>query len=110
MFPVSGREHYFNNYLSEDAEGFNCDGVPLDYWKQLAAASGLASTWNGWNTYSELITYDSVATTTARHVWLRSACRYTYSACTVGCVYTSGSVSSADAYNGYFAAPACVIV
>ena len=110
MFPVSGREHYIDNYLSEDTEGFNCDGVPLGYWKQLAAASGLASTWKGWNTYPELITYDSVATTAARRVWLRSARRSAPYAYAVGHVNASGYVAHAGASYGFFAAPACVIV
>lgn len=110
MFPVSAREHYFNNYLSATSDGYKAEGVPLDYWKQLAAASGRASTWSGWNTYPELITYDSVALTTARNVWLRSASRYAARATGVGCVYTSGNVNYANANGGYFAAPACIIV
>ena len=109
MFPVSAREHGFSSYLSATAAGFEAEGVPLDYWTQLRTASGRTA-WNGWATYPELITYDSVATTTARGVWLRSASRYTNGAHSVGCVDSSGSASGAYACAGYFAAPACVIV
>lgn len=110
MFPISAREHYFNNYLYASSDGYKAEGVPLDYWKQLAVASGRASTWSGWNTYPELITYDSVALTTARYVWLRSAHRYATYATSVGCVSTSGGVATTYAYAGRFAAPACIIV
>ena len=110
MFPISAREHYFSNYLSATSDGYKAEGVPLDYWKQLAAASGRTSAWAGWGTYPELITYDSAATTTARSVWLRSAYRYATGASNVGCVHASGSVSDTNAYYGGFAAPACVII
>ena len=109
MFPISTREHGFSNYLSESTDGYNAGGVPLDYWTQLRAASGRSS-WAGWQTYPELITYDAVSTSSARYVWLRSANRYTSAAYTVGCVYSSGYVGFAGASSGYFAAPACVIV
>ena len=110
MFPISAREHYFSNYLSATSDGYKAEGVPLDYWKQLAVASGRTSAWAGWNTYPELITYDSVALTTARYVWLRSAHRSATSAHAVGRVSTSGGVTNARAADGYFAAPACIIV
>ena len=110
MFPISAREHYFSNYLSATSDGYKAEGVPLDYWKQLAAASGRTSAWAGWGTYPELITYDSAATTTARYVWLRSAYRSAANASHVGRVYASGYVGHAYATNGHFAAPACVII
>lgn len=110
MFPISAREHYFSNYLSATSDGYKAEGVPLDYWKQLAVASGRTSAWAGWGTYPELITYDSAALTTARYVWLRSASRSAAYAYSVGRVYTSGYVSSAGANTGHFAAPACIIV
>ena len=109
MFPISTREHGFSNYLSESTDGYNAGGVPLDYWTQLRAASGRSS-WAGWQTYPELITYDAVSTSSARTVWLRSARRGAGYAYYVGCVYSSGAVTTAPASNGYFAAPACVIV
>ena len=109
MFPISAREHGFSNYLSESTDGYNAGGVPLDYWTQLRTASGRSS-WAGWQTYPELITYDAVSTSSARYVWLRSAYRGTSHAHCVGCVHSSGSVNHANAYHGYFAAPACVIV
>ena len=109
FFPISAREHGFNNYLSASSDGFKAEGVPLDYWTKLRTASGRTA-WNGWNTYPELITYDSVATTTARRVWLRSAYRSASSASGVGCVYASGYVDSDYADYGYFAAPACIII
>ena len=109
MFPVSAREHGFSNYLSESTDGYNAGGVPLDYWTQLRAASGRSS-WAGWQTYPELITYDAVSTSSARDVWLRSATRYAHTAYDVGCVYSSGAVYAASASGGYFAAPACIIV
>ena len=83
--------------------------MPLDYWTQLRTASGRSS-WAGWQTYPELITYDAVSTSIARSVWLRSARRHAYDANGVGCVYSSGYVYLASANSGYFAAPACVIV
>ena len=109
MFPISTREHGFSNYLSESTDGYNAGGVPLDYWTQLRAASGRSS-WAGWQTYPELITYDAVSTSSARSVWLRAAYRNANFAYGVGCVYSSGYVSGANAYYGCFAAPACVIV
>ena len=109
MFPISAREHGFSNYLSESTDGYNAGGVPLDYWTRLRTASGRSS-WAGWQTYPELITYDAVSTSSARGVWLRAADRYASSAHGVGCVCSGGNVSNADASNGYFAAPACVIV
>lgn len=110
MFPISAREHYFNNYLSATSDGYKAEGVPLDYWKQLAAASGRTSTWSGWATYPELITYDSAAPTTARTVWLRSAYRRAAHAYYVGYVHASATVGSTYARSGCFAAPACVII
>ena len=109
FFPISAREHGFSNYLSATSRGFSAEGVPLDYWTKLRTASGRTA-WSGWNTYPELITYDSVATTTARSVWLRSASRHANYAYAVGCVYASGLVSYAGANYGYCAAPACIIV
>ena len=109
LFPISAREHAFSNYLSATADGFKAEGVPLDYWTALRTASG-RTTWAGWNTYPELITYDSVATTTARAVWLLSAYRGAYFARSVGHVSTSGGVGSASAYASYYAVPACVII
>ena len=109
FFPVSAREHGFNNYLSASSDGFKAEGVPLDYWTKLRTASGRTA-WDGWSTYPELITYDSVAPTTARYVWLRSAYRYASTAHGVGCVYTSGYVNYNGANSGNFAAPACIIV
>ena len=109
MFPVSAREHGFSSYLAATTAGFEAEGVPLDYWTQLRTASGRTS-WGGWQTYPELITYDSAATTTARYVWLRSAHRSANYAYVTGGVYTSGTVTNLNAYNGYFAAPACLIV
>ena len=110
MFPISAREHYFSNYLSATSDGYKAEGVPLDYWKQLAVASGRTSAWAGWGTYPELITYDSAALTTARYVWLRSASRNATGAYTVGYVTTSGNVGRTNAHYGNFAAPACIIV
>ena len=110
MFPISAREYYFSNYLSATSDGYKAEGVPLDYWKQLAAASGRTSAWAGWGTYPELITYDSVATTRAHFVWLRSAYRDACHANDVGRVGTGGSIYFSSAYSGYFAAPACVVV
>ena len=109
MFPVSAREHGLSSYLSATTAGFEAEGVPLDYWTQLRTASGRTA-WSGWATYPELITYDSVATTTARYVWLRSANRYASAAYDTGGVYTSGSVGALSACYGNFAAPACIIV
>lgn len=109
FFPLSGHEHYFNNYLSEDEAGYTVDGVPNDYWKNIASANGRTSAWQGWQTYSELVTYDANSKATARYVWLRSASRYVGSAWHVGCVYASGAVDHANASNGYFSAPACEI-
>ena len=109
MFPVSAREHGFSSYLATTAAGFEAEGVPLDYWTQLRAASGRTS-WSGWQTYPELITYDSGATTTARSVWLRSAHRYANAAHATGGVATSGYVDTLSASYGIFAAPACLIV
>ena len=109
MFPISAREHGFANYLSESTDGYNAGGVPLDYWTQLRTASGRSS-WAGWQTYPELITYDAASTSSARSAWLRSARRSTYHACSVGCVHSSGDVYTANANTGCFAAPACVIV
>ncbi len=108
MFPVSAREHGFNNYLSATTDGFKAEGVPLDYWTGLRSACGRTS-WNGWATYPELITYDAASPTTARGVWLRSAYRYRGNASNVGCVNASGDVGSAYANYGLFAVPACVI-
>ena len=109
MFPVSAREHGISNYLSATTAGFEAEGVPLDYWTQLRAASGRTS-WGGWQTYPELIAYDSAATTTARSVWLRSAHRGAGGASETGGVNASGGVSSLNADGRYFAAPACLIV
>ena len=109
MFPISAREHGFASYLSESTDGYNASGVPLDYWTRLRTASGRSS-WAGWQTYPELITYDAASTSSARDVWLRSALRYTHAAYDVGCVSSSGTVNVASAYDGFFAAPACVIV
>lgn len=109
VFPVSAREHNFVNYLAATTAGYQAEGVPLDYWTQLAAASGVTQ-WRGWVACPELITYDSVATTTSRHVWLRSAYRGAYYASSAGGVYTSGDVGALYATDGFFAAPACLIV
>ena len=109
FFPISAREHGFSNYLSASSDGFRAEGVPLDYWTKLRTASGRTA-WNGWSAYPELITYDSVATTTARSVRLRSAHRYASTALHVGCVYAGGNVSYISATTGVFAAPACIII
>ena len=109
MFPVSAREHGFSSYLATTAAGFEAEGVPLDYWTQLRAASGRTS-WSGWQTYPELIAYDSAATTTARNVWLRSANRYAGYARATGGVDASGYVGILSASYGHCAAPACLIV
>lgn len=109
LFPLSARQHYFANYLGESSSGFSSSGVPCDYWKQFAAASGQTSTWSGWAVHPELTTYDAVATTTSRGVWLRSAYRDVSHANSAGCVYASGHVSNAGAAGGCFAVPACVI-
>lgn len=109
FFPLSGHEHYFNNYLSEDEAGYTADGVPNDYWKNIASANGRTSAWQGWQTYSELVTYDANSKATARYVWLRSAYRAVNRANGVGCVYASGGVYNTGASYGYFSAPACEI-
>lgn len=109
VFPISAREHAFSNYLSETDAGYKANGGPLDYWSQLCKFNG-HSAWSGWQMYPELITFDAKATTTARNVWLSSARRDRSTACSVGCVYSSGGVSSAYANYGYYAAPAVVIV
>lgn len=110
FFPLSARQHYFSNYLSETADGYNQSGVPWDYWKQLALANGKTAPWAGWGTFPELITYDNTAQTTARYCWLRSAYRSGVYSNGVGTVYTSGAVSYSTASSGYFAVPACVLV
>lgn len=108
-FPVSVREHYFSNYLSATSDGYKAEGVVLDYWKQLAVANGRTSTWAGWGTFPELITYDAASPTVGRYVWLRSANRYVSSARTVGCVNSGGGVNSTGATYSYCAVPALPI-
>ncbi len=109
FFPVSAREHGFNNYLTATTAGFKAEGVPLDYWTQLRAASGRTA-WNGWNNYPELIAYDSVATTTARSIQIRTAFRSSIYADCVGCVYANGTPSHVSTYYVYYSIPACVII
>lgn len=111
FFPVSAREHGFNNYLSTSSDGFKAEGVPLDYWTKLRTASGRTA-WNGLvgTTYPELKTYDSVATTTAVYVFLRSAYRSASGAAMVGCVGANGVVATTYTQNGLSVAPACIIV
>lgn len=109
VFPLSEREHYFNNYLSQTDSGYKAEGVPLDYWKAYAAANGRTGVWGGWGTYTELKVYDTAQTATSRGVWLRSARRYVSNAGFAGCVHASGTVDGTGASYGSFAAPACVI-
>lgn len=110
--PISAKEHYFSNYLSATTDGYNAEGtgVVLDYWKNIAAANGRTSPWAGWNTYPELITYDAVSKTTARHVWLLSVYRNVVASSNVGHVATSGSVGTTYAYGSLRVPPACLIV
>lgn len=109
FFPLSGHEHYFNNYLFEDETGYTADGVPNDYWKNFASANGRTSAWPGWQTHSELVTYDANSKTTARNVWLRSANRSVANANPVGYVSASGYVYRTAAHGSCFSAPACEI-
>ena len=110
--PISAKEHYFNNYLSATAEGYNAEGtgVVLDYWKNIAAANGRTSPWAGWNTYPELITYDAVSKTTARYVWLLSVYRYVIYSGGVGYVNACGSSGYNAAGGSLRVPPACLIV
>lgn len=110
FFPTTNREHYFNNYLSGTTAGYEAEGVPLDYWADLAAASGRTSPWQGWQTYPKLTTYSAADRTTASgYVWSGSAGRNASSAANEGCVTPSGNLTSTSASSGGVFAPACAI-
>lgn len=110
VFPPSARQHFFSNYLYATTDGYESEGLPWDYWRQLAAANGRTDPWVGWQTYPELITYDNSVPTSARNAWLRSAYRYVPYGNHAGVVNASGTVSSNGAYGGNFVAPACVLI
>lgn len=111
FFPPAEREHYFSNYLSQTSAGYEAEGVPWDYWSQLAKAHGRTSAWPGWQAFRELVTYDAANPSTARYVCLRSAHRWVAGAGTVGSVNSGGGVNYAGAgSSGVCAAPACILI
>lgn len=94
----SSIEHYFNNYLSQSADGFKAEGVVFDYWKAVAAANNHPDVIAGWNTYSWLIARDP--NKVARAVFTRSVSRSIASSNYEGVVYPSGDVNSYGAAHG----------
>ena len=69
----SSIEHYFDNYLSQSADGFKAEGVVFDYWKAVAAANNHPDVIAGWNAYAWLIARDP--NKVAHNVFARSARR-----------------------------------
>lgn len=112
LYLASAREHGFSNYLSNTADGYVKEGVPWDYWTQLAKANGISDgTWKGWQTYPALITYDLANHTQARHCWERSAYRSVTGALAAGYVGASGTVSGYSSASAGFRAvlSACIV-
>ena len=94
----SSIEHYFNNYLSQSADGFKAEGVVFDYWKAVSSANNHPDVIAGWQEYTWLIARDP--NKVARVVFTRSAFRYLAHSGNEGVVLTSGSVTSAFAAFG----------
>lgn len=103
---ISVREHNFNNYLSNTSDGYSAEGVIFDYWKNLATYNDHTQ-WSGWQTYSELRTFDLGTHTSSRTVWLRSANRNANNANNFGKVNADGNVNNDNASNGNRAQPDC---
>lgn len=97
---ISAREHNFSNYLSNTDEGYEAEGIVLDYWKNLASYNN-RDIWNGLRTYDEL--------RTGRTVFVRSADRSASSASDFGAVRGYGFVYADGASNGYRVQPAFLI-
>ena len=83
-------------------------GVEGDYWPYWKRALGLSSTEATGSTNADRITYLLSNHSSAQLVWLRSA--YRSFARSVWYVYSSGGVTSGNAYSSRHCAPACVIV
>lgn len=99
----SSIEHYFNNYLSQSAEGFKAEGVVFDYWKVVAEANNHPDVIAGWNTYAWLIARDP--NKVARSVFTRSAYRTLAYSGAEGMVGASGYVNYAGASAGLSCLP-----
>ena len=99
----SSIEHYFNNYLSQSADGFKAEGVVFDYWKDVAEANNHPDVIAGWQTYTWLIARDP--NKVARRVFTRSAYRNLAYSYHEGVVAPSGGVYYAGASSGYSCLP-----
>lgn len=91
-------------YITPQLSGV--EGVPWDYYKELAQEAGLSGKFAQYGTYPELIT-KSVSTASAVYVWLRSA--YRGNASHAWIVYPSGYVNDSNACYAHRGAPACKI-
>ena len=105
---VSAREHNFANYLSNTSEGYQAEGVVLDYWKNLAQYND-RSQWAGWTTYGELRTYGLENVNASQYVFLRSAARSAGGSNSFGVVNSTGNVYCNNATYAYRAQPAFLI-
>ena len=94
----SSIEYYFDSYLGQSTEGFKAEGIVFDYWKAVAAANNHPDVIAGLKTYAWLIARDP--NKVARRVFTRSAYRALATSGDDGMVYTSGTVSFANASYG----------
>lgn len=106
---VSARQHNFNNYLSNTNEGYQAEGITLDYYKNLASYNDKTQ-WEGWKTYGELRTYALENHAQSRYVFFRSASRWSSNANGFGVVDSGGYVSHDNASHGSCVQPAFTIV
>lgn len=84
------------------------EGVPWDYYKELAEEAGLSGRFAQSGTYSELISYSIASKSTPVYVRLRSAIRST--AYYAWVVNSSGNVGTNSAAHGFRGCPACKIL
>lgn len=105
---ISAREHNFQNYLSNTEEGYNAEGVVLDYWKNLATYNDRTS-WAGWTTYGELRTYGLDNVNASQSVFFRPAIRYASDSSYFGGVSSSGYVCGSFATGSCRVQPAFLI-
>ena len=94
----SSIEHYFNNYISQSADGFKAEGIVFDYWKAVAEANNHPDVIEGWKVYAWLIARDP--NKVARHVFSRSAIHLLAYSNSESIVEATGDVTYGDASNG----------
>ena len=99
----SSIEHYFNNYLSQSAEGFKAEGIVFDYWRAVAEANNHPDVIEGWGTYAWLIARDP--NKVARDVLTRSIRRAIARSNYEGVVNASGAVNARGAAYGFSCLP-----